>query len=214
MGLNLSHLYFLCAICNAHSMKLYLLQISLWIVYGFIHSALASPKVKRIFEQKLGSFFRYYRLLYNVLAIVLLIGLLWYQRLLPKERLWAAEWWVGGFAITLFWIGVLIALKALRGYDLREFLGAPKPSTSPTSSEFRTGGLLRYVRHPLYTGTILAVWGHFLYESTLQSLIMAICVTVYIRIGIVYEERKLVREFGDAYVEYRRRVAMLFPKLF
>jgi len=146
-------------------MKLYLLQISLWIVYGFIHSALASPKVKRIFEQKLGSFFRYYRLLYNVLAIVLLIGLLWYQRLLPKERLWAAEWWVGGFAITLFWIGVLIALKALRGYDLREFLGAPKPSTSPTSSEFRTGGLLRYVRHPLYTGTILAVWGHFLYES-------------------------------------------------
>lgn len=195
-------------------MKLYLLQISLWIVYGFIHSALASPKVKHIFEQKLGRLFRYYRLLYNVLAILLLLGLLWYQRLLPKERLWAAEWWVDGLAITLFWIGVLIALKALLGYDLREFLGVPKPSTSSTSSEFRTGGLLRYVRHPLYTGTILAVWGLFFNEATLQTLIMAVCITVYIRIGIVYEERKLVREFGDTYVEYRRRVAMLFPKLF
>ncbi|WP_028525813.1 methyltransferase family protein [Runella limosa] len=195
-------------------MKLYLLQISLWIVYGFIHSALASPKVKHIFEQKLGRLFRYYRLLYNVLAVGLLIGLLWYQRLLPKERLWAAEWWVGGLAITLFWIGVLIALKALLGYDLGEFLGVPNPPTSPTSSEFRTGGLLRYVRHPLYTGTILAVWGLFFNEATLQTLIMAVCITVYIRIGIVYEERKLVREFGDTYVEYRRRVAMLFPKLF
>jgi methanethiol S-methyltransferase len=183
-------------------------------VYGFIHSALASPKVKHIFEQKLGKLFRYYRLLYNVLAIVLLIGLLWYQRLLPKERLWAAEWWVDGFAITLFWIGVLIALKALQGYDLREFLGVPNPSASPTSSEFRTSGLLRYVRHPLYTGTILAVWGLFLHESTLKSLIMAICVTVYIRMGIVYEERKLVREFGDAYLSYRRRVPMLFPNFY
>lgn len=195
-------------------MFFYLLQIFLWIVYGLIHSALASSKVKHIFEQKLGRLFRYYRLLYNVLAVGLLIGLLWYQRLLPKERLWAAEWWVDGLAITLFWIGVLIALKALLGYDLREFLGVPKPSNSPTSSEFRTGGLLRYARHPLYTGTILAVCGFFFNEATLQTLIMAVCVTAYIRIGIVYEERKLVREFGDAYVEYRRRVAMLFPKLF
>jgi protein-S-isoprenylcysteine O-methyltransferase Ste14 len=58
------------------------------------------------------------------------------------------------------------------------------------------------------------VWGLFLREATLQALIMGVCVTAYIRIGIVYEERKLVRDFGDTYVEYRRRVAMLFPKLF
>lgn len=110
--------------------------------------------------------------------------------------------------------GVLIALKALRGYDLREFLGISAPASLATPNEFRTGGLLRYVRHPLYTGTILAVWGLFLREATLEALIMGVCVTVYIRIGIVYEERKLVRDFGDTYVEYRRRVAMLFPKLF
>lgn len=195
-------------------MRPYLLQIILWLAYGLLHSVLASHQVKCFFEQKLGSTFRYYRLMYNGLAFILLIGLLWYQRLLPKERLWPVEWWVDGLASALFWGGVLIALKALRGYDLREFLGISAPASLATPNEFRTGGLLRYVRHPLYTGTILAVWGLFLREATLQALIMGVCVTAYIRIGIVYEERKLVRDFGDTYVEYRRRVAMLFPKLF
>ncbi|HAK75747.1 MAG TPA: isoprenylcysteine carboxylmethyltransferase family protein [Runella sp.] len=195
-------------------MNPYLLQIILWLAYGLLHSVLASHQVKRFFEQKLGSAFRFYRLMYNVLAFVLLVGLLWYQRLFPKERLWPVEWCIDGLAIVLFWGGVLIALKALRGYDLREFLGLSAPASWATPNEFRTGGLLRYVRHPLYTGTILAVWGLLLHEATLQALIMAICITVYIRIGIVYEERKLVREFGDTYVEYRRRVPMLFPKLF
>lgn len=195
-------------------MLCFLLQFILWLAYGLLHSALASHQVKRFFEQKLGSAFRYYRLMYNVLAFVLLVELLWYQRLLPKERLWPVEWWIDGLAIVLFWGGVLIALKALRGYDLREFLGLSAPDLSTTPNEFRTGGLLRYVRHPLYTGTILWAWGVFVGEASPQALIMAICITVYIRIGIVYEERKLVREFGDAYVEYRRRVAMLFPKLF
>ncbi len=195
-------------------MRPYLLQIILWLAYGLLHSVLASHQVKCFFEQKLGSTFRYYRLMYNGLAFILLIGLLWYQRLLPKERLWPVEWWVDGLASALFLGGVLIALKALRGYDLREFLGISAPASLATPNEFRTGGLLRYVRHPLYTGTILAVWGLFLREATLEALIMGVCVTVYIRIGIVYEERKLVRDFGDTYVEYRRRVAMLFPKLF
>jgi len=195
-------------------MRPYLLQIILWLAYGLLHSVLASHQVKYFFEQKLGSTFRYYRLMYNGLAFILLIGLLWYQRLLPKERLWPVEWWVDGLASALFLGGVLIALKALRGYDLREFLGISAPASLATPNEFRTGGLLRYVRHPLYTGTILAVWGLFLREATLEALIMGVCVTVYIRIGIVYEERKLVRDFGDTYVEYRRRVAMLFPKLF
>jgi protein-S-isoprenylcysteine O-methyltransferase Ste14 len=195
-------------------MRPYLLQIILWLAYELLHSVLASHQVKYFFEQKLGSTFRYYRLMYNGLAFILLIGLLWYQRLLPKERLWPVEWWVDGLASALFLGGVLIALKALRGYDLREFLGISAPASLATPNEFRTGGLLRYVRHPLYTGTILAVWGLFLREATLQALIMGVCVTAYIRIGIVYEERKLVRDFGDTYVEYRRRVAMLFPKLF
>lgn len=195
-------------------MNPYLLQIILWLAYGLLHSVLASHQVKRFFEQKLGSAFRYYRLMYNGLAFVLLIGLLWYQRLFPKERLWAFAWWADILAEAAKGLGIIIALWGLRGYDLREFLGLSAPASLATPNQIRTGGLLRYVRHPLYTGTILWAWGVFVGEASPQALIMAICITVYIRIGIVYEERKLVREFGDAYVEYRRRVPMLFPKLF
>lgn len=74
--------------------------------------------------------------------------------------------------------------------------------------------MLHYVRHPLYTGTFLVVWGLFLKDATLKTLIMAICLTIYTLIGIYFEEKKLISSFGDDYLAYRRRVPMLFPKIF
>jgi protein-S-isoprenylcysteine O-methyltransferase Ste14 len=49
---------------------------------------------------------------------------------------------------------------------------------------------------------------------TLNSFIVYLALTVYILIGIVFEERKLLREFGEEYANYRSVTPMLIPGIF
>jgi protein-S-isoprenylcysteine O-methyltransferase Ste14 len=65
------------------------------------------------------------------------------------------------------------------------------------------------VRHPLYTFGLLFIW----LTSTVSqnSLTVYIGATLYTLIGAYFEERKLLREFGDSYAEYKKKTPMLIP---
>ena len=77
--------------------------------------------------------------------------------------------------------------------------------------KFVTPGPYRLVRHPLYVGWLFAFWMTPLMTSA--HLLFSIATTAYILVAIQFEERDLVREYGDAYEEYRQAVPMLVPSL-
>ena len=74
-----------------------------------------------------------------------------------------------------------------------------------------TGGLYRSVRHPLYTFSLLILW--LSPSVSINSFVVYASLTVYVLIGIIFEERKLLREFGQAYADYRVSTPMLIPGL-
>jgi len=78
-----------------------------------------------------------------------------------------------------------------------------------TARHFATPGPYKLVRHPLYVGWLFAFW--MTPTMTLAHLVFAIATSVYILLAIQFEEHDMVREFGDTYEEYRRRVPMLVP---
>ena len=109
------------------------------------------------------------------------------------------------------WILVLVATFLIDHFDLfglRQvslyLVGRPY-----TARPFATPGPYRLIRHPLYAGWFLAFW--MTPTMTAAHLMFAIATSTYILLAIQFEEHDLVREFGHAYQEYRRRVPMLVP---
>jgi protein-S-isoprenylcysteine O-methyltransferase Ste14 len=70
-------------------------------------------------------------------------------------------------------------------------------------------GLYRWVRHPLYTAGLVLIW--LTPVMTLNIFSLNLGLTIYLVVGALIEERKLVREYGEAYEEYRKRTPMLIP---
>ena len=85
------------------------------------------------------------------------------------------------------------------------------------TDEFKSGnrliitGIHRHVRHPLYAGTFLFIWGLFIFMPFASLLISNFIITCYTLIGIRFEEQKLLREFGRPYEEYKKQVPKIIP---
>jgi protein-S-isoprenylcysteine O-methyltransferase Ste14 len=81
------------------------------------------------------------------------------------------------------------------------------------NNELMITGIHKHVRHPLYSGTFVFIWGLLILIPTWSVLIADAIITIYTLIGLRFEEQKLVREFGEKYLEYKRQVPMILPRI-
>jgi methanethiol S-methyltransferase len=183
-----------------------------FVVYAVVHSLLASFAVKgwarRVFGPGVD---RWYRLIYNLLAVVTVLPILHIVDRLPTEMLYVvpSPWrWLmtGGQVLAL--TGLVASLLQT---GLLHFLGlAQLLAWRPVeSSTLAVRGFYGWVRHPLYTFSMLYLW--LTPAMTTNLLTVFILFTLYFYIGSIHEERRLLAEFGDAYQLYQRRVPRLIP---
>ena len=196
-------------------MRVMLLCI-LWIIWCALHSILINAAVLGRIRSQAPGMTRYYRLLYNGLSLVTLIPLLVMTKRAGGPVIFSWD----GYALSLRVIFLIITFLLFRGgaqqYDLQYFLGVKQLRTGKEhlllseTEEFLETGVFGITRHPWYLGSLFFIWS-MLGEYTLSAFLVACILSVYLVIGTMLEERKIVAQYGAQYCRYRQRVSMLFP---
>ena len=167
-------------------------------------------------KKRLGSYYKFYRLFFNLFAFSTLIPLILYSLSLRERIIFRWEGSLIIIQIALLIIAMSLFVAGALKYDMLRFLGIRQVksgksfSTLSESGDIDTSGVLGITRHPWYLGAIIFIWIYYR-EMYVSTLLVNIILTIYLLIGTVLEERKLVMKFGDRYRDYRKRVSMLFP---
>lgn len=179
-----------------------------WLLYFFLHSLLAATSVKNFLAKNLAlTSARTYRIGYNIIGFTGILLLIYFQFIITSSILFTPVFFTNSIAFCLLLAGLLIMIFAIRNYDWKSFVGI----TEEKNYALVITGMNRYVRHPLYSGTMLFVMGYFTWQPFVKNFILVILMWVYLAIGIIYEERKLVKLYGDVYKNYQKKVKKMIP---
>ena len=188
----------------------------LWTAYCALHSYLISTGFTNLLVRSLKKYYAFYRISYVLFSLALLIPLINYTGRLDPElivtdgfalnlvrRLLAA-----GSLVMFFW-AFFFNYDSLSFFGIRQILNFGKPQTTTTPGEgIRRNGLLGIMRHPMYFSLIIYLWCQ---TYKLVDIVVNTVLTIYVIVGTILEEKKLVLEFGDTYVKYKQEVHMLIP---
>jgi len=189
-----------------------LAAVALW---GLIHSGTARPSFKaQLIKLIPEPAERATYILVSGLTSILLTGF-WMQ--VPGE-VWNMQGNIVAYGLlALFWFGwafLLASSFAINHFDLfglrQVYLAFKNQPRQPL--KFVKRAMYKYIRHPIQTGVLVGIWATPL--MTMTQIVMSIGFTVYIFIGLWFEERDLIKEHGQAYETYRNETGGVVPRFF
>lgn len=192
----------------------YLSLIFLWTFCFFLHSFLASNWVKSLAQKVLKNGFKFYRLFYNTVAILFFGYIYFYQSRIVEFPFLEFNIYTLILGLILMAFAASLMLLSFNNYNKAEFLGLEQlhlVKAKPQHQTLSKTGLNAYVRHPLYFATLVFFIGYILFKPTFSSLIFVGIGTIYLIIGTILEEQKLVKQFGQEYKTYQKEVKMFIP---
>lgn len=187
-------------------------DILLVSLFAIQHSIMARPWFKRALVKYWPDAIE--RSLYVAMSALALYLLFRFWLPIPAI-LWQVEsatWRMVTWAIAGFGWGIVLLSTFLINhfelFGLRQIWFDWKGKTMPQQS-FRQPFFYKLVRHPIYTGFLIAFWATP--DMTAGHLVFSLAMTLYIFIGIRYEEKDLRENLGDAYEQYTRQVGKVIP---
>ena len=191
----------------------------LFAAYAAVHTILASHRVKEEIKKSFGDLIAFYRLGYNLFAIV---SLYFVYELSPKPNLIIYDLpkpydiliLIPQFAalIGLFWSFKYICIKEFLGISqIERYVQKKYSSDLDEDLTLTIDGPFKYSRHPIYFFSIMFL----LFRPTMDLFYLTffLIIVAYFYVGAYFEEKKLVRVFGDIYKKYQKSVPQIFPSV-
>ena len=116
-------------------------------------------------------------------------------------------------AILLFASGFWLYSKSIKGFSARQLGGIPEVLAGAQEQRLVTTGIRRRVRHPVYLGHLCEMLAWSVGTGLVVCYALTALAVITGAVMIRMEDAELERRFGEEYLEYRRRVPALLPKL-
>jgi len=189
-----------------------LVNLSLIVLFGIQHTIMARISFKQWWAQFVPQPIE--RTTFVLITSVIFNLMFFFWQPLPGV-IWSVDSQVGIAVLwglfALGWLIVLASTFLINHFDLfglrQVWLYLRGKEYTPL--KFKKAGLYKYVRHPLMLGFLIAMWA--VPTMTASHLMFAATMTLYIFLGVMVEEKTLVKLHGDSYRQYQKSTPGFFP---
>lgn len=185
-----------------------------WLLFGILHSSMASKSFKEPWCRFLGPLAGFERLIFNAVSIVAIEAVLAFGSYnLANSPIFQPLGIIKWLFILVQLAGVGVILWSFRAYDIWRFAGikqvwAKYKKRRVGDEPMALSTPHHFVRHPMYSGALLLLWFRPMDEAVLITNLFA---SIYLLIGLRLEEGRLLVLYGSEYAEYRQTVPVLIP---
>ena len=189
-----------------------LINTGLLLFFGLQHSLMARSFFKDGFLKNVSNAVK--SATYSLASSICLIMIFYFWQ--PIEGyVWNVQYEIVFWSITALYItGWLIAFVSTFIIDHFELFGlhqgyrALKNIPDP-EVKFQIRFFYKYIRHPIQAGTLIGLWATP--SMSYSHLLLSVGMTIYVFIGLHYEEKSLIKSFGKVYKDYIKTTPMLIP---
>ncbi|TKB47155.1 NnrU family protein [Thalassotalea mangrovi] len=192
-----------------------MVNIGLILLFAIQHTVMARGAFKARLTQLIPEAAE--RPTFMLLSGIVVCILLYFWQSVPGV-IWQVQNQIAVYVIYgLYLFGVIYLLLSTLVTNHFELMGLRQVylyfrKTPYTPLPFTNKYMYRYSRHPMMLGVLILLWSVPVMSAT--RLVMSVLFTLYIAVGIYFEERDLNKNFGETYAEYKRRIAAFIPGVY
>lgn len=189
-----------------------LINFGLMLVFGIQHGIMARKSFKAWLTRFIPEAAE--RSTFVLASALCLILIMWQWRPMPITVWHFENIIVAGGLTAFFWLGWVLVFGGSFAINHFELFGLQQIYFNLRNKpfdgiQFKAPFIYKVIRHPMMLGVVLAIWATPL--MTVSQLFFAITLSIYLVIGLYFEERDLVARYGERYTNYAEQVPQLVP---
>ena len=152
-------------------------------------------------------------LLYIVLCLACAFLIFLNSNLFLQGKMFKNNITISAIGIIFLCLGLFLQVLGFKTLGIKAVFGIPEILSKKEKGILIINGPFLLVRHPLYLGQLFLIIGLLLLTFELSLFLLLAIVIIFVWPVTILEEKELIERFGQAYIDYQKRVPRILPGL-